>query len=320
MQLVLGENESADQPQNAVGPRRVRRGARAAARAAAQAERAIKRRRAFGSAAAASRRDRRRRDYLTRHGGLDAPPLPVPPDLEREIWLGMQLIITDTSAERGRWSLGCMAAAGYAELAGATWHAAVVPLGDGTHRYDPRGTGAAARRARRVIALGWGLHRLERAGVVRGVGVCVLMRMIRDVEDGDPYCRDCGHHHPSRSAWNHCDADGSLETGVIGYGVALELAGAITRHQWRTPAQIAAHCEAWEIGDSGYPTNEYWIVGRDRAGRAADGLNVPPALVVHYAMLRDLVDAALDVELPFVRAPYGTVAALRAMQHAQAPP
>ena len=297
----------------------MRRGARAAARAAAQAERAQKRRKVFGSAAAASRRERRRQDYLIRHGGLDAPLLPCRPDLAREIWLGMQLIVCDMSAERGRWSLGCMAADGHAELAGATWRAAVVPLGDGTHRFDPRGSGDGARRARRVIALGWGMYRLARAGVLRGVSVCVLMRMIRDVDDGDPYCRDCGHHHPSRSAWNHRGGDGTLETGDVGYGVALELAGAITRHQWRTPAQIAAHCEAWEIGDSGYPCNEYWIVGRDRAGRAADG-PLPPALIVEYAYLRDLVDDALDDERPFVRAPYGTVAALRAQLHAQAPP
>jgi hypothetical protein len=263
---------------------------------------------------------RRRRSYLTQYGGLEAPLLPRPPDLARELWIGAQLIVSDPSTDRPTWALRDLQASGYAEAAGAIWTAAVVPLGDGTYRYPLEGTGLAPRRARRVIACGWLVCRLERAGVTRGVSVCTLLRMIRDVDDGDPYCRDCGHHHPSRSAWNHRGGSGTLETGDLGYGVALELAGAITRHQWRTPAQIARHCEPWEIGDSGYPTNEYWVVGRDACGSVVDAPGLPPALIIQYAVLRDRLEAALDDTIPFVRAPYGTVAALRAMQHAQAPP
>jgi hypothetical protein len=198
-------------------------------------------------------------------------------------------------------------------------------MGDGTRRYDLRGSGRDARRARRVFALGWLLCQLERAGVVRGVSLCVLARMIRDVDGGDPYCRDCGHWHPSRSAMNHRGADDSLETGDIGYLVALEQAGALTRHQWRTAAQIARHCEPWEIGDSGYPCNEYHLVGRDAAGRIADAArvapgSVPPALVVQYAILRDLAHDACDDSRPYVRCAYGTVAAMRAQQHGLEPP
>jgi hypothetical protein len=176
-----------------------------------------------------------------------------------------------------------------------------------------------------VFAIVWLLCQLERAGVVRGVSLCVFARMIRDVDDGDPYCRACGHWHPSRSAFNHRGADDSLATGDLGYFVALEQAGALTRHQWRTAAQIARYCEPWEIGDSGYPCNEYHLAGRDRAGRVADAArlapgSVAPALVVLYAMLRDLAHDACDDSRPFVRCAYGTVAALRAQQHAQAPP
>lgn len=263
---------------------------------------------------------RHRRDYLTQHGDLEGPELPGPPDLARRLWVEGQLLVTDATGERHRWAVRGLQAEGRAEAAGAGWAAAVVPLGDGTHRYTLAGTSREARRARRVFALCWLLCQLERAGVVRGVSLCTLLRMVRDVDNGDPYCRACGWHHPSRSAWNHRGLDDSLETGDIGYGVALLQAGAIRRHQWRTPGQIAKHCEAWEIGDSGYPCNEYEIVGRDRAGRVADGGHLPPALVVQYAVLRDIADAALDDTRPFVRAPYGTVAALRATQHAQAPP
>jgi hypothetical protein len=238
----------------------------------------------------------------------------------RTLWIAVQLLVCDTTGERIRWTVRQMSAAGYAEAAGAAWAAATVPLGDGTHRYTVEGTSRAARRARRVFALGWLQCQLERAGVVRGVSVCLLMRMVRDVDDGDEYCRACSHHHPSRSAWNHRGPDDTLETGDIGYGVALEAAGAIERHQWRTPAQIARHCEPWEIGDSGYPTATYKIVGRDRAGRVVEGGDVPPALIVQYALLRDLADAAGDDTRPHVRAPYGSTAARRAAQRAQAPP
>jgi hypothetical protein len=321
VQLLLGENENEGQLHFAeLVPRRDRRRADRDAARADQAARAAARRQARPPEAAAARLDRRRKDWLRVHGDLDAPPLPLPPDLRRELWIGSQLNLTDPTGEQIRWRVRAMSADGRAEIAGASWYAAVVPLGDGTHRYTVVGTDRAALRARRTFTLGWLQSELERAGVVRGVSLCTLLRMIRDVNNGDPYCRRCQHHHPSRSAWNHRGPDATLETGDIGYGVALELAGAIVRHQWRTPAQIARHCEPWEIGDSGYPTATYQIVGRDRAGRAVEGGRLPPALIVQYAMLRDVAAAACDDTLPFVRAPYGSTAARRAQQHAQAPP
>jgi len=318
---TLRENANQSQrPLDDAEPRRVRRRGWAAAVVAARADRAEQRRRARATPAAAARMERHRRDWLRAYGSLETPPMPGPPDLARELWILVQLLVTDATGERVRWAARGLQLDGYSEAAGAGLAAATVPLGDGTHRYSLRGTGADARRARRVFAILWLLCQLERAGVVRGVSVCTLLRMVRDVDDGDPHCRLCGHAHPSRSAWNHRGPDATLETGDVGYGVALELAGAITRHQWRTPAQIAQHCEPWEIGDSGYPTNEYYIVGRDRVGRAADGGQLAPALIVQYAVLRDLAEAALDDTLPFVRAPYGSTAARRATQHAQAPP
>ena len=311
-------------PDGAAPSRRVRRGARAAARATereVRADRARRRTRARPTEVIAKRLARQKRDLLTECGDLPTPPMPLlPPDLSRKLWIACQLLVTDTTAERLRWAARDMRDDGYGESAGAAWRAATVPLGDGTHRFSPRGTSEGSLRARRIFTANWALTQLERGGVVRGASVCVIMRLVRDVEDGDPYCDDCGWYHPSKSAWNHRGGDGTLETGDIGYVVALELAGAITRHQWRTPAQIARHCEPWEVGDSGYPTNEYWIVGRDAVGSEADSGNLPPALIVRYAYLRDQVDDVLNDDLPFVRSEYGSLAARRAVQRAQAPP
>jgi hypothetical protein len=189
-----------------------------------------------------------------------------------------------------------MRASGYAEVVSGA--AAVAAMGDGTYRRSLHGA-KASLYARRVIAIAWLLCRLERAGVVRGVSVCTFLRMIRDVNDGDVYCPDCGHHHPHRSRWNNHHPDATLPHGpTVVYILALELAGAVQRHQWRTEGQIKQHCEPWEIGDSGYPTNEYYLVGRDHVGHV-DDRDLTPALIVEYARLRDVAADAVDETLPF---------------------
>lgn len=267
--------------------------------------------------------ERHRRGWLKAYGDMEPPPLPGPPDLARRLWIRSQLMLGDPSSDWVTAQLNQLIAQGYGEVAGAGWIGAVVPLGDGTYRYTIRGTGRKALRARRILTVVWIMCELEKAGIVRGVSVCTIMRMIRDVHDGDPYCRECGHHHPSRSAANHRGRGGTLETGDVGYFVALELAGAIHRHQWRTPEQIAENCEPWEIGDSGYPCNEYRLCGRGRTGRTADSGHIAPALIVRYAMLRDVADDAVDGTRIHVLAPYGWITAQRAQraeQHVQAPP
>lgn len=232
-----------------------------------------------------------RKHYVRRFGSVEPPESEDPRiKIPRELFRTVQLLIFDTSGLRARLGLQRMR---HREFAASTFHAAVVPLGDGTCRQTVAGTSPGALRARRIVALGVILDELatstyNRPGVVgltRGVGVCLLLRMIRDVSsDSEPVCPQCKHRHPSRSAFHHRGPDDSNETGDVGYIVALEQAGALARFQHRHPAKIPARCKSWEIGTSGYPYSWYFIFGR------TNHRDLPVGDIIHFSALRDRAD------------------------------
>jgi len=242
--------------------------------------------------------EKQRREFLKQHGDKEAPEPADPANSRlrcvRQLWIDVQLLLRDRSGLRARLTLSRMRSR---ELAGGALRAAVVPLSDGTCRYNFVGSRPDALRARRIVALALIfdsiLHPIFNrpgvVGMVRGVGVCFLLRMIGDVDsDSEPLCRECGHRHPSRSAFNHRGADDSLETGDVGYAVALELTGALQRFQHRNPYKIQAKCKPWEIGTSSYPCNWYFVAGHTFHPqlRAVD--------ILWFAAMRDEADSVWD--------------------------
>jgi hypothetical protein len=150
-------------------------------------------------------------------------------------------------------------------FAGAIRDAALAPQpGDAGPRYD-----WTDRRARYVLAVAYAINALayatNRPGwsrLCRGLSRHALLAMLRDPHGAtrEPLCDDCGKRHPSMSALSGRHRDGAtLESGQIGWLRALEEAGAISVQQFKAPDTIARHCAAWEIGESGYPINWYWV-------------------------------------------------------------
>jgi len=229
---------------------------------------------------------RHRQKFLRRHGGDDAPPT-----IPRELWIQVQLMAADKRTTEYYLS-ECPNLA----LVGAIRNGARAPLGDGTTRYT-----FADRRARVIAALGlaiWQLGRdtrhLEFSRLTRGVNRCALALLVRDPHGGDPHCKACGNTHPSFSALTGVHRDGgTLSNGQIGWLRALEQAGAIQRYQLRHPAAIARCCQAWELGERGYPCAWYWSLGM---------LHHPDeftdAELARFAALRELALQLLDDAAP----------------------
>jgi hypothetical protein len=241
-----------------------------------------------------------RQRFLRRHGGQEAPPT-----IPREVWVQAQLIVSDGT---GRMARQCLEQEKNKVWAGAARNAALAPLQDGVTRYDWTdtrarqilGVGYVLRSCARVVGdryrKGWGL-------MTRGLNRCALLLAVRDPNGGDPLCKRCGHHHPSFSALSgRHRKDATLQTGQVGWLVALEEAGAIERQQFKHPEAIERCCQEWELGEAGYPCTWY---------RMPSAITHPKRLTVQQLLMHralhalgcDAPDEVIMRRVSFVRAP-----------------
>jgi hypothetical protein len=237
--------------------------------------------------------DRQRAKFLKRYGSYELPKRRDNdrPIIPRELWIRSQLIVDDK-----RTAEFFLSECANDLLIGAIRNAARVPLADGTTRYT-----FADRRARVIVALGlalWELgtetKHLEFSRLTRGVNRCALLLLVRDPHGQDPFCTHCDNTHPSVAALTGIHrADGTLETGQIGWLRALEDAGAIERYQIRNPEAIRRCCQPWELGDRGYPCAWYWSLGM-----LHDPDCFTDAELARFELLRELAMHLFDDETP----------------------
>jgi hypothetical protein len=211
-----------------------------------------------------------RERYEREHPGQSPPPC-----IPRHVWLTCMCLLLDGS---GKFAKAVLRKISNKVFVGAVRDAALAPLpGDAGDRYD-----WSDKRARYVLAIGYAIHSMAYqtnrrgwSGLCRGLGRHALLTLVRDPfrATREPWCETCQHRHPSVSALSGTHrADGSLETGQIGWLRALEEAGAISRQQFKAPDTIAAMCHPWEIGDAGYPINWYWLPSAVPVGLSATEL------------------------------------------------